>query len=111
MKVGVLGSAEAALEDEPVDLGRRKQRALIAALALHRGRPVAVGSIVELLWPSGAPNGVSGTLQAYVAGLRKALEPARAARAPSTVLVTVSPGYALRLGADTPAIARPEVLR
>ncbi|WP_162253918.1 BTAD domain-containing putative transcriptional regulator [Phycicoccus sp. Soil748] len=100
MRVGVLGTAEAQLDGVPVDLGTRKQRALVAALAMNRGRPVSVDALVDLLWPVGAPPGVTGTLQAYVAGLRRALEPDRAARAPSTVLVTVTPGYALRLGED-----------
>ncbi|WP_406832851.1 BTAD domain-containing putative transcriptional regulator [Pedococcus sp. KACC 23699] len=100
MNVGVLGAAEARLGDRPVDLGTRKQRALVAALAMNHGRPVSVDAIVDLLWPDGAPPGVNGTLQAYVAGLRRSLEPERAARAPSTVLVTVAPGYALRVGDD-----------
>jgi DNA-binding SARP family transcriptional activator len=97
MHVSVLGGAEVSLGGTPVDLGTRKQRALLAALALHRGRPVAVDTLVDLLWADRPPAGVAGTLQAYVAGLRRALEPERPARAPSQVLVTVSPGYALHL--------------
>ena len=100
MRVGVLGAVQAHLGDEPVDLGTRKQRALVAALAMNHGRPVSVDALVDMLWADGAPPGVNGTLQAYVAGLRRTLEPARAARAPSTVLVTVAPGYALRVGED-----------
>ncbi|MDR6863283.1 BTAD domain-containing putative transcriptional regulator [Phycicoccus sp. 3266] len=100
MRVGVLGAAQAQVGDEPVDLGTRKQRALVAALAMNAGRPVSVDAIVDLLWPQDPPRGVTGTLQAYVAGLRRALEPDRPARAPSTVLVTVAPGYALRVAED-----------
>ena len=37
------------------------------------------------------------TLQTYVAGLRKALEPERAPRAAATFVVTSGAGYALRL--------------
>ncbi|HEY3534070.1 MAG TPA: BTAD domain-containing putative transcriptional regulator, partial [Pedococcus sp.] len=100
MRVGVLGAAQASLGDAPVDLGTRKQRALVAALAMGDGRPVSVDTLVDMLWPEGPPPGVLGTLQAYVAGLRRALEPSRAARAPSTVLVTVAPGYVLRVPDD-----------
>ena len=89
-----------------VDLGVRKQRALLAALALHLGRPVAVDTIVELLWGEHPPPGVVATLQTYVAGLRKALEPERAPRAPATVLVTAGAGYALRLPAPDLDAAR-----
>lgn len=106
VRVGVLGAAQAHVGDEPVDLGTRKQRALVAALAMNHGRPVSVDAIVDMLWPQAPPPGVTGTLQAYVAGLRRALEPDRAARAPSSVLVTVAPGYALRVADDDLDAAR-----
>jgi DNA-binding SARP family transcriptional activator len=106
MRVGVLGAVQASLGDDPVDLGTRKQRALVAALAMNHGRPVSVDALVDMLWAEGAPPGVSGTLQAYIAGLRRTLEPGRVARAPSTVLVTVAPGYALRVGEDDLDAAR-----
>jgi DNA-binding SARP family transcriptional activator len=80
-----------------VDLGTPKQRALVTALALSHGQPVSVDAIVDLLWEDSPPPGVTATLQAYVSGLRKVLEPHRERRAPATVLVTVAPGYALRL--------------
>ena len=52
------------------------------------------------------PPAVTGTLQAYVAGLRKALEPDRAPRTPASILVTVGAGYALRVEPE-PAGRRP----
>jgi DNA-binding SARP family transcriptional activator len=95
--VGILGAAEARLDGQPVDLGTRKQRALLAALAMHRGRPVLPDVIVDLLWGDAPPTAVSATLQGYVARLRRALEPDRPARAPSEILVTQQTGYALLL--------------
>jgi DNA-binding SARP family transcriptional activator len=83
-----------------VNLGTRKQRALVASLALYGGRPVPVDLVVDLLWGERPPAAVSTTLQAYVAGLRKALEPGRAPRAAATVLVTVGSAYALRVPPD-----------
>lgn len=100
MRVGVLGATEARRNRAPVDLGTRKQRALLAALALHRGRPVSPDTLVSLLWADAPPAQVTGTLQGYVAGLRRALEPDRPARAPSTVLVTEGSGYALHVPAE-----------
>ena len=97
VEVAVLGPVEVKLDGSPVDLGTPKQRALVAALALSGGRPVSVDSIVDLLWGDHPPPGVSATLQAYVSGLRRAIEPTRERRAPATVLVTVAPGYALRV--------------
>ena len=93
----MLGPVEMYLDGARLDLGTPKQRALVAALALSSGRPVSVDAIVDLLWGDEPPPGVTATLQAYVSGLRKVLEPQRERRAPATVLVTARPGYALRL--------------
>jgi len=108
VEVAVLGPVEVRLDGAVVDLGTPKQRALVAALALSRGRAVSVDAIVDLLWGDSAPPGVTATLQAYVSGLRRVLEPARERRAPATVLVTVAPGYALKTPDDawTPACSR-----
>lgn len=102
MRVSVLGStrAEAGDPPAPVDLGAPKQRALLAALAMHRDRVVPVDLLVDLLWGDRAPASAATTLQSYVAGLRRALEPERAARTAPAVLVTRSPGYVLHLPAD-----------
>jgi DNA-binding SARP family transcriptional activator len=100
MWVGVLGSTQAAIGDarlNRVDLGSRRPRALVAALALHRGRSVSTDAIVDLLWGDEPPASYTTTLHAYVSGLRRALEPDRAPRAPSTVLVTTGTGYALKV--------------
>ncbi len=100
VEIAVLGPVEVRLDGAAVDLGTPKQRALVTALALSHGRPVSVDAIIDMLWEDNAPPGVTATLQAYVSGLRKVLEPHRQRRAPATVLVTVAPGYALRLPPD-----------
>jgi len=97
VEVAVLGPVEVRLDGRVLELGTPKQRALVAALALSQGRPVSVDAIVDLLWGDHPPPGVTATLQAYVSGLRRVLEPERERRAPATVLVTVAPGYALRV--------------
>jgi len=97
VRVGILGAAEAESNGAAVDLGTRKQRALLAALAMHRGRPVPPDTIVDLLWGETPPAAVTATLQGYVARLRRALEPDRPPRAPSEVLATQQAGYALLL--------------
>jgi DNA-binding SARP family transcriptional activator len=99
--VGVLGVTEAwDAAGAPVDVGTPKQRALLAALALQRGRPVSVGALEEILWGEEPPAAVAASLQAYVSGLRKALEPDRPPRTPAQVVVTAVPGYALRIPAE-----------
>lgn len=78
--------------------GAPRQRSLLTALALTPGHAVSVDTLVDLLWGERPPPGVLATVQAYVSGLRKVLEPERERRAPARVLVTQAPGYALRLG-------------
>ncbi|GAA1142052.1 BTAD domain-containing putative transcriptional regulator [Kribbella jejuensis] len=97
MRVGVLGAAEVLRDGEPVELGGRKQRMLLSALALYGGQPVPVDSLIDMLWRDSPPPSALSTLQVYLAGVRKALEPDRPARTAPTTVVTVAPGYALRL--------------
>lgn len=106
MQVTVLGAASVRRGGGPVDLGGPKVRSLLAALALYAGRAVSPDRIIDLLWPRDAPPAVTASLQTYVAKLRRALEPERAARAPSTVLLTSPAGYALHLPAGALDAAR-----
>ncbi|MFK4084400.1 BTAD domain-containing putative transcriptional regulator [Kribbella sp. NPDC020789] len=47
----VLGPMELEVDGEPVPLGSRQVRRLLAALVLADNRPVADGDLAELLWP------------------------------------------------------------
>ncbi|GAA2596399.1 BTAD domain-containing putative transcriptional regulator [Actinomadura fulvescens] len=78
-----------------LDLGTRKQRALVAMLALEPGRVVSLDRLVQELWAGEPPAGAIRTLQAYIAHLRKVLEPDRAPRTPPRTLLTREPGYLL----------------
>ncbi|WP_331728887.1 AfsR/SARP family transcriptional regulator (plasmid) [Streptomyces sp. NBC_00028] len=90
-----LGPIEAFVGGRLVDLGAPKQRALLALLVGKVGRPVAVDTIVEELWSGQPPPSAVSSLQAYVANLRRVLEPDRAPRTPPTVLRTYGRGYLL----------------
>src|SRR5690242_11239595 len=57
MRIGVLGTTVATDDTGPVSLGGPKQRALLAALALHRGRAVAVDTLADLVWDGAPPRG------------------------------------------------------
>lgn len=96
----MLGPVEVEVDGRVLDLGAPKPRQVLAALALHRGRPVSLDSLVEALWGDEPPASHVVTVQGYVAGLRKVLEPQRAPRGAGTVIQTSSLGYALRLPAD-----------
>ena len=97
VQLAVLGAVEVCRDGVVLDVGGRKPRALLAALALAEGRAVPVDSLLDLLWGDSPTPGAMTSLQAYVSGLRKVLEPDRARRGAARVLVTVAPGYALQM--------------
>jgi DNA-binding SARP family transcriptional activator len=73
MEFRILGPVEARADGGPIDLGRPKQRALLAALLLRSGEAVARDSLVDALWGEEPPASAVQSLQVYVSGLRKAL--------------------------------------
>ena len=81
----------------PVDVGARKSRAVVAALALTPGRPVSADVLADLVWAGDPPKAAHGTLHSYISRLRRALEPERAARTAAAVLETTDHGYVLRV--------------
>ncbi|MEO3840406.1 MULTISPECIES: BTAD domain-containing putative transcriptional regulator [unclassified Streptomyces] len=90
---GTVEVADAA--GRPLDLGTRKQRALIAMLAMEPGRVVPLDRLIDELWSGEPPAQATRTLQAYIAHLRKVLEPDRPPRTPPRLLLTREPGYLL----------------
>ncbi|MBN9612462.1 MAG: winged helix-turn-helix domain-containing protein, partial [Actinobacteria bacterium] len=82
-----------------IDLGPKQQRRLLATLAMHRGRSLSTAAIAEAMWDEPPASHVV-TLQGYVSGLRKALEPSREARRSGRIIVTTSTGYMLTLDAE-----------
>ena len=93
-----LGPVEATIAGRLVDVGAPKQRALLALLVSQVGQPVAVDVMLEALWAGHPPPSAMTSLQAYVANLRRLLEPDRAPRTPATVLRTCPGGYLLDSG-------------
>ncbi|WP_238006249.1 AAA family ATPase [Dactylosporangium sp. AC04546] len=106
MHVAVLGPVEVLDDGVPVDAGTPKQRAILAALVLHRPRAVAVDALIDLVWGDDPPPSPLSSLHGYVSGLRRVVEPRRAARERASVLVTVPPGYALRMPDDDVDVTR-----
>ncbi|HEU4997346.1 MAG TPA: BTAD domain-containing putative transcriptional regulator [Lapillicoccus sp.] len=102
MRVFVFGAAR--VEGRPggpegettaVDIGARKPRSIVAALAMTPGRAVSPGLLADLVWAGEPPPAAHGALHAYISGLRKALEPDRRAGAAGAVLATTDHGYVL----------------
>ena len=103
MWVRVLGTSQVALGDDPaaaVDVGARKPRSVLAALALRLGTDVPPDALVRLVWGEDAPRGAHGTLHSYLSGVRRVLEPGLGPREKPRVLLTSDHGYRLALGRE-----------
>lgn len=89
--VSVLGPTAVTSADGRIEVGKRKVRSLLAALALHAPSAVRAERIVEILWPdpSKRPASPDATVHTYVANLRAALRAVPGA----TALIATDDGY------------------
>ncbi|MFE1441650.1 BTAD domain-containing putative transcriptional regulator [Streptomyces sp. NPDC058739] len=95
VELRVLGPVEADVAGRRVELGAPKQRAALVLLVSQVGQTVSVDVMLEELWEGAPPPSAITSLHAYVANLRRALEPDRAPRQPASVLCTRGRGYLL----------------
>jgi DNA-binding SARP family transcriptional activator len=91
MKFQALGPLAVYRDDDAVDLGSPKQKAVLALLLMHANQPVSADRIIEEIWGDDS-DGKSNALRVYVSRLRSALEPDRG-RGGSSVLETSGTGY------------------
>ncbi|HEX2089924.1 MAG TPA: BTAD domain-containing putative transcriptional regulator [Actinomycetota bacterium] len=92
---------EVRIQGKPVDLGGRKQRAVLTTLLIEANRVVSLDRIIDQLWGDEPPPSATGSLQAYISNLRRALEPERQPGERPRILVTKAPGYALMIPFET----------
>ncbi len=92
----MLGPLTADDDRGPIDLKGPRHHAVLARLLVAKGHVVSGTALVDALWDE-PRDGALGAVQTFVGALRKALEPDRAPRSPSRLLVTAAPGYALHV--------------
>ena len=88
----VLGPVEALRDGEPLRVGGKRQRALLALLLLEPGRSVSVDKLMEELWRGEPPRGAERTLRVNVSRLRSALA--------FDAILARAPGYLIEVDAD-----------
>ena len=105
IELRMLGPLEVWVDGHMVELGGGRQRALLALLALQPNEVVSSDRLVDELWAGSPPATAHKALQNLVVQLRDKLDPTR-----DGVLVTQTPGYALRLESDAIDVRRFERL-
>ena len=88
--IPLLGPIEVAQDGQPRTVGGRRQRALLALLAIDRGRVVPLDTLVDELWAGAPPDGAAVTIRSYVSRLRGTFEGSAELRA-------VASGYTLEI--------------
>jgi DNA-binding SARP family transcriptional activator len=86
LRMTVLGEVGAGLRARPLELGGRRQRAVLALLIVARGSVVTRDRLVERVWGGTPPPSAAASLHAHVSHLRRCLEPEREARARAGVI-------------------------
>ncbi len=94
MELQVLGPVRLICEGSAVGVGTRKQRFVLAVLALEANRLVTVDRLVDLLWPEAPPATARGIIHGHISGLRAVLTTAGALTG-GVSLRREGPGYLL----------------
>jgi DNA-binding SARP family transcriptional activator/tetratricopeptide (TPR) repeat protein len=89
MRVRILGPFHLEDNSQQIAIVGARQRAVLAALVLHANEVIHSEHLLLELWGEDSPPGSANALQAAISRLRKVL--------PAGRLVTMSPGYMLRV--------------
>jgi WD40 repeat protein/DNA-binding SARP family transcriptional activator len=106
VEIRVLGRVDAIIDGRPLPLRRRKQRAVLAMLALRANHTVGADELIDGLWGDRPPESAAKNVQSYVSHLRKGL----ASDDSGARIVTRGRGYELKLPDDAVDAARFERL-
>ena len=96
MEFRILGPLEVLEGERTVNLGGRRQRALLAVLLLHVNKPLTTERLIDELWGESPPATAAKTVQVHVSRLRRALAELQTATS-NGLLLTREGGYEIRL--------------
>ncbi|MEU1591247.1 BTAD domain-containing putative transcriptional regulator [Micromonospora sp. NPDC005710] len=94
-----LGPLTTGRDEAQVDVSGRGVRVVLGRLILSAGQTVLREELLDVLWPSGAPESAINLVQTYVSRLRRLLEPGRSPRALTSAVKLAPGGYRLQIDA------------
>ena len=103
LRFGLLGTIELFRDGRPVTVPQGRQRAVLACLLVHAGRPVAADVLVEAAWRDHLPEEPRAALHTVLSRLRTTLG--------VDALISDAAGYALPVGEGMVDAHRFELLR
>jgi DNA-binding SARP family transcriptional activator len=93
LEIRILGPLEALVDGTPVQLGGRRQRAVLAILLAQADEVISLERLIDGVWGEAPPETAANVLQGYVSGLRKVLG--------RHTIATRGRGYAIALADGT----------
>ncbi|MEV4432059.1 AfsR/SARP family transcriptional regulator [Streptomyces sp. NPDC049555] len=94
MEFGILGPLQVTAGGRQVPVGGPRQRTILAMMLLAQGQVVSVDRLVDVVWDGRPPATARTQVAICIAGLRKTF---KAAGCAEDAIVTVHPGYLLRM--------------
>jgi len=114
MEIRILGPLEVVHDGRAIAIASQRQRALLALLVVHAGRPVSTERILDALWGDSPPDSGSGNVAPHVSRLRTTLQlgvdDPGAAPDRRSLIATEAGGYTLRIEPEAVAAVRFERL-
>jgi len=95
LRIQLLGPVRAWWADQELTLGAARQRAVLGMLAARANQPVSRDELIDGIWGPDPPASAVNGVHIYIAGLRRALEPRRAHRAPGRIVLGGGQSYQL----------------
>jgi DNA-binding SARP family transcriptional activator/tetratricopeptide (TPR) repeat protein len=89
--IRLLGAVTACRSGRPVELGPRRQRFLLAVLALEVNQPVPIERLIELAWGTAVPRTAEHAIEVCLSRLRSVLTEAQLQRAGRAYVLNTEP--------------------
>jgi DNA-binding SARP family transcriptional activator/tetratricopeptide (TPR) repeat protein len=100
MELRLLGEVELWAAGRLLDVGAPRLQAVLAALAVDAGRPVAIETIIDRVWDDTPPAEVRNVLYSYLSRIRRLLRQAGLAGETAVLIERRHAGYVLDIDLD-----------